>query len=72
MKINYRRFGRQRRLFIQVSEFHTAIFPVQVNNFQVTKAKTGTVKSFRRPIASIRVNRNPVDAACEIVQRSVA
>ena len=72
MKINYRRFGHQRLLFIQVSEFHTAIFPVRVNNFQVTNAKTGTAKPFRRPIASIRANRNPIEAAGQTVQRPPA
>ncbi len=70
--INYRRFGRSRVLSIRLDEFHTAVFPVRVKNFQVTKAKTGTTKSFRRPIASVHANLNPVDTACEIIQRPVA
>jgi hypothetical protein len=68
MKLNFRRFGRRRLLSIRVSEFHLATFPVVVKQFQVTKAKTAIVKSFCRPIASVRVNRNSVAAAREIAQ----
>ena len=73
MRVNYRRFERRRVLSIQVEELHTAIFPVEVKYFQVTKTKTKTVKAktVPRPTASIRANRRPVDAGCEMVPRSV-
>jgi len=70
--INYYRFSRRRVLSILVEEFHIAVFPVRVKYFQVTKTKASAAKSFRRTIASIRMDRNSVDAAQETVQHSNA
>ncbi len=69
--INYRRFARRRLLSVQVSGFHTAVFPVRVKKFQVTKTKASEAKSPLRPIVSRRVNSHPVGAARELVTRSV-
>ena len=73
--INYRRFGCSRLLSIRVSEFHTAIFPVEVKS-RVTKAKTkaGKTITLRQPIACARVFPKPAPAGDtrEIVPRSNA